>query len=69
MFVLVPSVLSDCYSSSDSSFTVFLSPKERGLMKTPHLGLSVSKTLTLCTVSGCGQGEASVMMAERGTDQ
>lgn len=31
-----------------------LSPEGRDVMETAHLGLSVSKSLTLCTRSGCG---------------
>lgn len=34
-----------------SSFTVFLSPEGRGLIKTPYLGLSVPKTLILSLYS------------------
>lgn len=51
VFFLVPSVLSGCYSFSVSSFTVFLSPEGRGLIKTPYLRLSVPKTLILSLYS------------------
>ena len=45
-------------------------------METSHLGMSVLMSLTLCTLSGCRlcicshllQEEASLMMAEQGTD-
>lgn len=42
-------------------------------METSHLGLSISRSLTLCVTSDCGtldllQEEASLMMAQQDTD-
>ena len=64
---------------SPLTLTRFLPPlvgfsEGRDLMETSYLGLSVSWSLTFCIISGYGylfhllQEEASLMMAEQGTD-
>lgn len=52
-----------------------LSPEEKCLMKTSHLGLSVPKSLSLCELSSCGSHtsshllqESSLMMDEQDVD-
>lgn len=66
---LVSSIASESYTLSTSSWSS-QSPEGRGLMKTFLLGLSVCTYLTV-GLSICFyllQEEASLMMAEKGTD-
>ena len=57
-------------------FQSSLSPERRDLMKTSHLGLSMPRSLTFCTLFSCEslylfplwQKEASLMMAYKVTD-
>lgn len=74
---LVPSFPFGSYTLSASPSTEFSEPRgDRDLMEATHLGLSVPRLLTLCTLSGCGshissqllQEEASLVMADQGTN-
>lgn len=69
--------LSLCPSSPLAPTTLCLlslSPRGMDLMETSHSGLSVSRSVTVCTLFSCGlcvdpvQEEASLMRVEQGTD-
>lgn len=59
-----------------NSIQGLLSPRRRELIKVSHFGLSVPKTLTLCTLFSCEpvmysyllKEEAFLMMTEQTTD-
>lgn len=67
---------SGSYTFSTSSSMGFPEPGRGDLMEIAHLGLSVPMFLPLCIMSGCeplylfpsATGEASLMMAEYGSD-
>lgn len=79
-----PSFLRVIHHPSDSYFITLLLPlppgslsaESRDLMETSHLRLNVPKSVPVCTQSSCGslyffpwlQKEASLKMAEQGTD-
>jgi hypothetical protein len=51
---LVPCVPSGSYTLFASSSAGLPDPEKRDVMEISHLGLNVSRPLTLCILSGCG---------------